>query len=82
VGNANNPPDSMLKGGDAIEVKKVGSHSSQIQLNSSFPKDKLHSHDRLITRECVNCEEWDVSRFNSLAKVLAYSILIVLIFSR
>lgn len=59
VGNANNPPDSMLKGGDAIEVKKVGSHSSQIQLNSSFPKDKLHSHDKLITKDCVNCEDWD-----------------------
>ena len=58
VGNANNPPDSMLKGGDAIEVKKVGSHSSQVQLNSSFPKDKMYSHDALITTECVSCEDW------------------------
>ena len=23
-GNANNPPDLMIKGGDAIEIKKVG----------------------------------------------------------
>ena len=58
VGNANNPPDSMLKGGDAIEVKKKGSHGGTIQLNSSFPKDKLHSHDSLITSECKSCEDW------------------------
>ncbi len=57
-GNANNPPDSMLKKGDAIEVKKIGSDRSQIQLNSSFPKNKLHSHDPLITTSCVNCENW------------------------
>lgn len=58
MGNANNPPDSMLKGGDAIEVKKLESPGQAIQLNSSFPKDKLHSHDKLITRECASCEEW------------------------
>lgn len=58
-GNANNPPDSMLKGGDAIEVKKISSCKSQIQLNSSFPKNKLYTHDPLITTTCVNCEKWD-----------------------
>lgn len=57
-GNANNPPDSMLKNGDAIEVKKIKSYKSQIQLNSSFPKNKLYSHDPLITNACVNCENW------------------------
>lgn len=58
-GNANNPPDSMLKNGDAIEVKKIKSYKSQIQLNSSFPKNKLYSHDPLITNACITCEEWD-----------------------
>lgn len=58
LGNANNPPDSMLKDGDAIEVKKLASSGQSIQLNSSFPKDKLHSHDRLITNECRSCENW------------------------
>ena len=59
VGNENNPPDSMLIGGDAIEVKKIGSNTSQIQLNSSYPKNKLHSHDKMITEECKSCESWD-----------------------
>ena len=58
LGNPNNPPDSMLKGGDAIEVKKLESEGQSIQLNSSFPKDKLHSHDKLITSACVSCEDW------------------------
>lgn len=58
LGNANNPPDSMLKGGDAIEVKKLKSSTQSIQLNSSFPKDKLHSHDKLINAECKKCENW------------------------
>lgn len=58
LGNANNPPDSMLKGGDAIEVKKLESPGQSIQLNSSFPKDRLYSNDKLITSECRSCEEW------------------------
>lgn len=41
LGNQNNPPDSMLRCGDAIEVKKIESKSSFLSLNSSYPKDKL-----------------------------------------
>lgn len=58
LGNQNNPPDIILKGGDAIEVKKIQSKGSAIALNSSYPKSKLHSDDSKITDACKNCEEW------------------------
>ena len=60
LGNQNNPPDLMLKGGDAIEVKKLTLEASSLQLNSSHPKDKLHNNDARITDTCRNCEEWDI----------------------
>lgn len=41
LGNQNNPPDIMLRNGDAIETKKVQSPSSALALNSSYPKSKL-----------------------------------------
>lgn len=58
TGNPNNPPDSMIKNGDAIEVKKIKNPNSQIQLNSSFPKNKFYAHDPLITEKCISCEQW------------------------
>lgn len=58
LGNANNPPDIIIKNGDAIEVKKIESISSTIALNSSFPKDFLYSDDSLITESCRKCENW------------------------
>ncbi len=63
LGNQNNPPDIIIKGGDAIEVKKVQSLKSAIALNSSFPKSKLYSSDPLITAECRNCEKWSEKDF-------------------
>lgn len=57
-GNANNPPDLMLKHGDAIEVKKIDSLGSSIALNSSYPKSKLFYDSPLITSHCRNCEDW------------------------
>jgi len=60
LGNQNNPPDIMLSGGDAIEVKKIQSKGSAIALNSSYPKHKLHPDDSKITGACKNCENWDV----------------------
>lgn len=45
LGNDSNPPDAMLKGGAAIETKKIGSRNSQLQLNSSNPKSKLYIDD-------------------------------------
>lgn len=59
LGNQNNPPDIILKHGDAIEVKKIQSKSSAIALNSSYPKHKLYSTDPRITEACKTCEDWD-----------------------
>ena len=60
LGNQNNPPDIMLRGGDAIEVKKIQNKDSAIALNSSYPKHKLQSDDSKITEACKNCENWDI----------------------
>ena len=57
-GNANNPPDLMIKGGDAIEVKKVGLGTGKIALNSSYPSAKLFIDSPMITSTCRNCEKW------------------------
>jgi hypothetical protein len=58
IGNQNNPPDLMIKGGDAIEVKKIESLNSGIALNSSYPKNKLYSNSAMITKACRECEQW------------------------
>ncbi len=60
TGNQNNPPDIILKNGDAIEVKKVQGNSSALALNSSYPKDKLYADSTMITNECRTCENWSV----------------------
>lgn len=57
-GNQNNPPDLILRNGDAIEVKKIESLKASIALNSSYPKAKLYSNSPLITSYCRNCEDW------------------------
>ena len=41
LGSQNNPPDIMINGGDAIEVKKTQSANSSLALNSSYPKANL-----------------------------------------
>jgi hypothetical protein len=58
AGNQNNPPDLMIKSGDAVEIKKIESYGSQIALNSSYPKAKLFSDDSMIAKACRNCEAW------------------------
>ncbi len=59
VGNQNNPPDIMIKGGDAIEVKKLeGKGYGTLALNSSYPKDKISANSLMITKECRECEDW------------------------
>lgn len=57
LGNQNNPPDLIIRGGDAFEVKKIESNEGSIALNSSFPKDKLYRNSNMITVACKNCEE-------------------------
>jgi hypothetical protein len=58
LGNQNNPPDIILKGSDAIEVKKIaGLTATDLALNSSYPKSKLFSNSPLITKACKDCEK-------------------------
>lgn len=59
LGNINNPPDSILRDGDAIEVKKIENKSSSLALNSSYPKAKLYSNSSMITDACWGCEKWE-----------------------
>jgi hypothetical protein len=58
IGNQNNPPDVMIKGGDAFEIKKVEGSRSGLALNSSYPKNRLHADSAMITSACRSCEEW------------------------
>ena len=58
LGNQNNPPDMMLRGGDAIEVKKIERLNNALALNSSYPKEKLFADSPMITDDCRHCEAW------------------------
>jgi len=65
MGNQNNPPDLILKNGDAMEVKKVESSDLSLlkrpfslALNSSYPKNKLFANSPMITKACRDCEKW------------------------
>lgn len=60
LGNQNNPPDFMVRNGDAVEVKKIESLNSDLALNSSYPKSKLTSDNLMITQGCRSCENWDI----------------------
>lgn len=58
MGNATNPPDSMLKNvGDAIEVKKLQG-INDLALNSSHPKRTLKIDNPKINSHCRDCEKW------------------------
>ncbi len=59
LGNNSNPPDAMLKNGDAIEVKKIENNNSALALNSSYPKHKLYANSNMISASCKNAEKWD-----------------------
>ncbi len=58
LGNSNNPPDFMIRGGAAVEVKKITSLKSEIALNSSYPKATIRSDNPMITHSCRDSEEW------------------------
>ncbi len=60
TGNNSNPPDAMLFGGDAIEIKKIETDNSALVLNSSYPKQKLFSSSGMISEACRNAEKWSV----------------------
>jgi hypothetical protein len=56
LGNQNNPPDAIARQGDAFEIKKLLSPKNSIALNSSPPKDMLHSNDARIVTACRNSD--------------------------
>ena len=58
LGNNSNPPDAMLKDGDAIEVKKIESDDASLALNSSYPKHVLRADSDMISEACRNAETW------------------------
>lgn len=60
LGNQNNPPDSMLHGGDAIEVKKIESKGASLALNSSYPKHKIYADSPMLNKACKEAENWTV----------------------
>lgn len=61
LGNPKNPPDLIIRDGDAIEVKKIESFKSEIPLNSSYPKSKLFANDPMILDSCrsVDGGNWE-----------------------
>lgn len=59
LGNNSNPPDAMLRSGDAIEVKKIENNNSSLALNSSYPKHKLFSDSQMISNSCRDAEDWN-----------------------
>ncbi len=63
MGSKRSPPDLMLINGDAFEIKKIESLSTELQLNSSHPKSKIYADSKLINLKCKNCEEWIVKDF-------------------
>jgi hypothetical protein len=58
IGNSSNPPDAILRNGDAIETKKVQSPNAALALNSSYPKAKIFADSKMISKDCRDCEKW------------------------
>ena len=58
LGNNSNPPDAMLRGGDAIEVKKIEALDASLALNSSYPKHTLRADSQMISEACRDAENW------------------------
>ena len=58
LGNDANPPDIMLKNGDAVEVKKIQSNDAALALNSSYPKQILSAANPMLSNACRNAENW------------------------
>ncbi len=58
LGNNSNPPDAMLRAGDAIEVKKIESNNAALALNSSYPKHTVLASSPMISSACKFAEDW------------------------
>lgn len=60
IGNENNPPNLILKDGDAVKIKLLDSKSSEIKMTSSYPRSRLFYDDPAIGSHCFYCENWKV----------------------
>lgn len=71
LGNSTNPPDLILRGGDAIEIKNIYIHeiylhercsylspNAPLILNTVYPRQKLFADDSLVTKSCKEAERW------------------------
>lgn len=74
-GNNNNPPNFMLKNGDAIQFNQINSLATNIQLISSYPRSRLFYDDSGITTACRNCENWEIKDIIYIMAVTENSIL-------
>lgn len=80
LGNNSNPPDAMLRGGDAIEIKKLETNSKEIALNSSYPKHTLKSNSTMISSACRNAENWTEKDIIYAVGVVRQNVLVNLCF--
>ncbi|MCD7778822.1 MAG: NgoPII family restriction endonuclease, partial [Clostridiales bacterium] len=58
LGNSSNPPDALIRGGDAIEVKKISTDGASLSLNSSYPKHTIFASSPMISNACRTAETW------------------------
>lgn len=65
LGSQNHPPDFMIRGGEAFEVKRKrkGTGESKIALNSSYPMQKMSNDYSRLNNDGRTCEDdiggWD-----------------------
>lgn len=57
LGSQNHPPDLMIRGAEAIEVKKSRGKHSKLQLNSSTPRTSLRADMKRVNDDCTSCED-------------------------
>lgn len=84
LGSEAYPPDLILKDGDAIEVKTLrqnervpdAQHDGKVILNSIFPKQTLSLRDypTLLTKSCIERENWKDEYGNLTEKDIIYAI--------
>ena len=52
IGNKNQPPDMIIRSGDALVVKTVKTYKGSFTINNSPPKDRLMWNDSWIMKNC------------------------------
>ena len=60
LGNKNNPPDMIIKDGDAFIIKIIQTYKSSLTFTNSPPKDHLNWNDPWILKNCrtVDGGQW------------------------